>query len=328
MSFNSIIGHTIPKRILQSAIKRERIGDAYLFIGEEGIGKRLTAINFAKAIYCREIKDDSCNICSTCHRIDMMIYPNITLIEPEGNFIKIAQVRNIKEDIGYRTIDNGRKIYIIDYADRMNQEASNSFLKTLEEPEGNSTIILITSRPYRLIPTITSRCQVIKFNPLSIDHISDILISKKGISQRDARFFACLSEGKIGKALEMDREIVRAERDKILKIFSDSLLASASSLFRLASEFSKDRETMENILLIISIYLRDILVFKEAREESLLINQDMISEITLIRKRISSTEIMDIICFIHGIVISLSRNINKELAMGELLMRIRETIKK
>ncbi len=153
--FNQIVGHEGPKAILQAAMRHDRVAHAYLFHGEERIGKRFTAMRFAQALNCEEGQDienpDACGLCRSCMQIEAHTHPDFILIEPDRELvnpqIKIEQIRGLEQQIIYRPLIGGFKIVLIDEADRMTIGAANAQLKTLEEPPAHSVIVLTTSRP-------------------------------------------------------------------------------------------------------------------------------------------------------------------------------------
>src|SRR5262245_35203292 len=163
MSFAKLIGNERNKAILQRLLLRGRVSATLLFAGPEGVGKRQFALTLAKALNCsRPVIDkaqgkyDCCDACPVCHRIDADSYGDVLTIKPDGQFIKIAQTRQLAEEVYYRPREGQQRFFIIDQADRLREEAANSLLKTLEEPPPTSTIILLTARPDALLQTIRS----------------------------------------------------------------------------------------------------------------------------------------------------------------------------
>ncbi|MDI9597679.1 MAG: DNA polymerase III subunit delta', partial [Atribacterota bacterium] len=143
IDFKEIVGHTKPKQILKNRIKNEKIGHSYLFVGNEGIGKKLTAIAFSKAINCKNISEeqDPCNKCSSCQQIEKNSSADFSIISPVDSVIKIEKIREIKSNIYLHPLTNKKKIYIFDNAEKMTTQASNSLLKILEEPPEYAILI-------------------------------------------------------------------------------------------------------------------------------------------------------------------------------------------
>ena len=176
MPFADVIGHETAKRKLRTALANETIGHAYLFIGEEKIGKQLMASRFAQALSCEAHTaagtTDSCGQCRACLQITSESYPDLLIVQPEEDTanpqIKIGQVREIERHMIYRPLFSSRKLCLINDADRLTANAANAFLKTLEDPPEHSLFILITSRPMKLLATVRSRC----LTPVSYTHLT------------------------------------------------------------------------------------------------------------------------------------------------------------
>ncbi|MDZ4383510.1 MAG: hypothetical protein U0937_02595, partial [Thermodesulfovibrionia bacterium] len=163
MALKDIIGQERAIEILRGCIKRNRVAHAYIFAGDEGIGKKLTAINFAKALNCQKpvtsknkdlslvtrhsslIEIDCCDGCSSCIKINKSIHPDFFFIAPENGEIKVDVIRELQESISYKAFEGGWKVIIIDEAETLNQPAANACLKTLEEPPEQTILILISS---------------------------------------------------------------------------------------------------------------------------------------------------------------------------------------
>ena len=174
MIFKNIIGNKQNKEILNQIINNNNVAHSYMFIGKDSIGKMIFAKEFAKAILCMgNIKP--CNKCKSCIEFDTSNNPDFTVIEPDGNAIKIDQIREIVKRVYEKPIVSNKKVYIINDSNLMTKEAQNSLLKTLEEPPEYVTIILIASNENSFLPTIKSRCTKIIFNKLSDNELKEIL---------------------------------------------------------------------------------------------------------------------------------------------------------
>jgi len=199
MSFNDIIGQELAKDILRKDIGKERVSSSYLFVGPKGVGKKLTAISLAKALNCFKGGVDSCDECANCRLIDKGNFPDCITVSPdEKGSIKIEMIREIKQTVSLRTM--GRRVIIIEDADTMTEEAQNAFLKTLEEPPLDTTIILTSSKPKHLFQTIISRCKLVKFRRLSNSEVKKLLETRK---VKNAELLANLSGGSMERALSL-----------------------------------------------------------------------------------------------------------------------------
>ena len=166
MNFNEIIGNSKIKQDLQEAIDNNTISHSYMFVGIDGIGKRLIAKEFARKILCLNKQDKNCNTCDSCIKFNSSNNPDYLEIYPDGNSIKIAQVRQMQEKVYQKPIVSNKKVFIIEDSEKMTEEAQNALLKTLEEPPEYMVIILITSNENKLLNTVKSRCIRINFIPL------------------------------------------------------------------------------------------------------------------------------------------------------------------
>ena len=198
--FQNILGNNKIKELLQEAVKDNKVSHSYLFIGNSGIGKKLIAKEFAKAILC--LGDNKyCNNCKSCLEFDGRNNPDFILIEPEGNNIKIEQIRNMQKGVQEKPIISSKKVYIIDNADLMTKEAQNALLKTLEEPPEFVTIILIGENENAFLATIKSRCMILHFNSISNSDMEKYLEEnyKMNVTSNMLDVF----QGSIGKAIEL-----------------------------------------------------------------------------------------------------------------------------
>jgi DNA polymerase-3 subunit delta' len=223
MAFKDIIGQEKAVGMLSGIIKWQRLASSYLFSGEAGIGKKTTAVNFAKALNCQTTvrseesgvrgqgaedftspltAPDACDECVSCVKITSGNHPDVVLVAPEERQIRIEEIRMIDEALSFRPFEGRKKVVIVDDAETMNIPAANAFLKTLEEPPKESVIILVSSRPDLLLPTIRSRCSRVNFSPLSPEACRRVLVGK--IPEENLDSVARLSMGRPGRALSAD----------------------------------------------------------------------------------------------------------------------------
>ncbi|MBP2002684.1 DNA polymerase-3 subunit delta' [Paenibacillus shirakamiensis] len=163
MSFREIKGQDAAKSMLQRALQQGRISHAYLFNGPAGSGQKQMALTFVQALFCTEAMDDACGECLECRKVAHGNHPDLLLIAPEGNSIKIDQIRDLQRIFSYRSENGNRKIYIIEAAEKMTVQAANSLLRFLEEPPSPAVAILLTDNGQALLPTIQSRVQWVPF---------------------------------------------------------------------------------------------------------------------------------------------------------------------
>ncbi len=290
MLFSSIIGHDRQVDILKRALAHDALAHAYLFSGEPGIGKRLTAHALAAALNCEAAgAGGGCGVCPACRKVAGGIHPDVRIIMPESrdeqllatlsskeagkasDEIKIDQIRRAQESISLKPSEGRKKVLIVDDAETMNEASQNAFLKTLEEPPGESLIILITSMPQSLLPTIRSRCQALVFQPLPRHALADIIRGKRGLDEADAWFVAALSRGSLGRALEMDVQKEKTDREQFFALWDGLGEMRHDEVLTLAEGVAKDRDGFDRLLDIGVEWLRDRLLFHETGDERLLV---------------------------------------------------------
>lgn len=174
MIFENIIGNEKNKEFLKNIIDTNNVAHSYMFVGKDSIGKMIFAKEFAKAILCIG-EQKPCNKCKSCIEFDTNNNPDFNILEPDGNSIKIDQIRELTKKVYEKPVVSNKKVYIINDSNLMTKEAQNSLLKTLEEPPEYVTIILITSNENSFLPTIKSRCTKITFNKLTDIELANIL---------------------------------------------------------------------------------------------------------------------------------------------------------
>ncbi len=205
MPFASLTGNERIKTLLKRAVSDGRIGQGIIMAGPQGVGKRRFALALAQALNCeRPVEGDACGECVPCRRVASGEHTDVETISPDGQFIKIDQMRDMARQAQYRPYESRRRVYIIDDADRLREQAANSILKTLEEPPETTMLVLVTSKPYMLLETIRSRCQMLSFAPLSTRELEDYLNANYKRPAEETRLLARLARGSIGRALEID----------------------------------------------------------------------------------------------------------------------------
>jgi DNA polymerase-3 subunit delta' len=272
MSFKDIEGHKKPITILQRALVNNTLAHAYLFSGAGGIGKKMTALALAAAVNCKDPgPEGGCGICPACRKVAALVHPDVHILIPDGDEIKIDQIRQTQSDLSLKPFEGTKKVLIMDGAESMNPASSNAFLKTLEEPPGDVLIILVTSMPQSLLPTILSRCQEIRFHPLPRHTLAAALMNRRGLSEEDAWFLSALAQGSMGRGLEMDVDQEKVMRDEVLALWTGLGSMSPADVFAQAEALTRDRDRLERLLDIGVEWLRDVLVYHETGDERLLV---------------------------------------------------------
>jgi len=323
MRFKEIIGQQRPVRLIQRAIANDHLPHAYLFVGPEGVGKRLTAITLAKALNCEEGSDDCCDRCLSCKKIDDWNHPDVSGICPDGQFIRIESIREFQRSLNYRPFEGKERVCIFDGADRMKAEGANALLKTLEEPPRDTLLVLLATERNLLLPTIVSRCQPVTFSPLPTEQMVEELTRRLPIEKREARTVAALSQGSLGRALEMVSQEIWEKRPEIIHGLIELSSENVQRAFAMAESLADLGETLALVFPIMISWYRDLIVWNENRQVDRLINQDFCEAIREGAARMSRWSTVRRIEAINETSKALSQNANRLLAMENLMLQLR-----
>lgn len=327
MNYWNIIGQNNIIESLLTAVTNRKIGNAYLFHGPNGGGKRTLAAAFAKSINCTDAdcKNRPCGICSSCKKFENGNHPNIEWIKPDGASIKIKQIIQIVADVSRKPYDSGHKIVIIENSEKMTPDAQNAFLKTLEEPPAYTVFIILTENPKTLLPTVVSRCQSYRLKPVSLDLIQAHL---KGIYQGredQIKLASVSSNGIIGRAIQMlDQPDYFKKRNQYGEVFS--LLFKGKINIGGDYEFYNSRAEAEWFVDFILSLTRDGLIISElgsaAREYVL--NYDLIDIIEAAVHRLSVEKLLNITDILRRTAYYFKQNVNIKGSMDVMLLNILE----
>lgn len=260
MGFSEIKGHERPLRILQGTIRRNRIPSALLFTGDSGIGKRSSALIYLQALNCLERQDgDACGACTSCRKIASGNHPDLLSIQPDGGEIKIETIRSVEEFLAMKPYEGRKKAVLIDEAHAMNINASNAFLKTLEEPPADSVILLITANPDTLPDTIRSRCFQVRFSPLPAAAYNAVLNAAQSTEIDDTA--RRLAKGRPGLALAGTHG---ADARRCAELYAAMARGETKDAW-------EDRQDMEQWLALAPLVFRDLAVARIGAGEPLLV---------------------------------------------------------
>jgi len=287
MPFRDLAGHRHVLDLTARAAARGSLPPSLIFAGPDGVGKRLAAISLAQFFNClspsagdAESAPDACGHCTVCRRVARAVHADVLMIEPgDSGSIKVDQVRGAIERSAYRPFEGRRRVVIVDEADAMEAPAQNALLKTLEEPPAASTFVLVTARPDLLLPTVRSRCQRVRFAPLSPADIAQVLIRDHGFAEHDAHAAAALADGSLARALEGDTDVYVEAREAAVAMLGTVAHAS-NPVQRLAAARALgrdkvDRDELSRRLRLVSSVLRDLGVLQARAEDRTLAHGDL-----------------------------------------------------
>jgi DNA polymerase III subunit delta' len=339
--FDQLTGNERVKQLLRRMLESGRVPGALLFSGEEGIGKKLFALEIAKALNCRTPQGvEACGTCPTCTRISHFNFPqsedsdewkkiiwtdhgDVGLVVAPKRVLLVDQMRQIEREANFRPFEGKARIFLIDEADRLNEPSANALLKVLEEPPGTSIIVLITSRPAVLLPTIRSRCQGIRFSPLTAAEIEQHLLTNKLATPAEARLRARSANGSIGRALTGDLESFKERREAMLGVLTAlTITGDYSRLLRLAEEMNEatHKDEYEFGLDLLESLIRDALMLSLGVDPKQLTNEDLLPQLTKIAQQMNSLSPTSWIAQIEDLREQLLVNINRKPATDALFL--------
>jgi len=317
MSFREITGHGKSIDILRRIVSSGRIAHAYLFIGHEGTGRKMTAEAFIAALFCGN--DDACGSCPSCRKLAAGSHPDLHLVQPDGQFIKIDQVRALQRELAYRPYEAPRKACIIDGADRLNQSSGNALLKTLEEPPGNALMILLATTTDSVLPTIRSRCQQLLFSGIPTEEIENFLRAG-GTDAETAQVASSLADGSIARALALCNEDIMASRSAIITAVCGLNRQDMLPMFALGEMFDKEREKASQAMELLTSFWRDMLLLRSGSGQ--VVNRDLLPLLQRETEKRSEKDILDNIEQLGRTRGAILRNANVRLALDVLSMKL------
>lgn len=325
--FKDIIGQEQLKEHLQNAIAMKKISHAYIIQGERASGKEFIANIFAMTLQCERQGSDPCMECHSCKQALTKNHPDIIRVTHEKpNTISVDDVRTqINSDVAIKPYSSPYKIYIMNEAEKMTQQAQNALLKTLEEPPEYAVILLLTTNMNSLLPTILSRCVVLSMKPVRDELVREYLMREIQIPDYKAQVCVAFARGNVGKAKMLatseEFENVKEEAITLLKYIQDMELSEVMAAIKKINDYKLD---INDYLDIMAVWYRDVLLFKATNDANYLIFKD---EIQYIRKRADKSTyegIEQIIKALDAAKSRLNANVNFELTMELLLLTIKE----
>lgn len=319
----NLLGHEWAVDMLRQHVTRHEIRHAYLITGATGLGKRTLALRLAQALNCEKPISAGvpCLICRTCKQIESMAHPDLTIIqaEDEGGTLKVDQIREIQRTLNLKPYQSNYRVAIFLRFHEANDSAANALLKTLEEAPSHAVLILTAENPEQLLPTINSRCEILRLRPLPIESITNDLM-QHGLEEERARLLAHISGGRPGYARKlMDDVTLLEKRDEQLNDLQTLLPAPRVEKFSYADKLSKDKDLMRKTILVWLSYWRDVLL-RVAGAETPLINIDRNMEIEFLAGRLDLTSARKIVSNLEATLEKMDKNVNARLLAEVLLL--------
>jgi DNA polymerase III subunit delta' len=336
--FNRLAGNERVKELLKRMLESGRVPGALLFTGPDGVGKKLFAIELAKALNCRSPKGlEACDECSACTRIAKFNYPqsdkiedwelirsdhaDVAMVMAPKRVLRVDQMRAIERESNYRPFEGKARVFLVEEADKLNEQSANALLKTLEEPPHSSHIILITSRPAMLLATVRSRCQTVQFSPLTTEEVEQYLAREKGSKPSQVRLRARLASGSIGRALQSDLDDYESQRGVMLRVLEAlTVTPDPQQLLSIAEEMNsaKYKDDYESLLDILEGLIRDAWIIALGAKD--IVNEDLRPQLEKVAARLASEKARQWIDDIEYLREQLIVNINRKVATDALFL--------
>ena len=325
--FKDIVGHKQIIEHLQSAISTGKISHAYILNGENSAGKMMLAESFAMALQCEGGKEEACMECRSCRQAKEHNQPDIIYVSHEKpNIISVDDIRHqLNNDIVIKPYSSKYKIYIIDEAEKMNIQAQNALLKTIEEPPAYAVILLLTTNADSFLPTILSRCITLSLKTVKEDLIKEHLMKVHRIPDYQAEVCASFAQGNVGKAIQLassdEFNELKTNVLSIVKKIEDMDIYELNGIMKQISEY---KNKMDDLFDLLTLWYRDVLYFKSTENVNHLIFKDEVYDIKRQAAKKSYSGIDTILSSIQQTKRRLNANVNFDLTIELLLLTIKE----
>lgn len=326
-SFKDVVGHKDIINYIRNAVTENKVSHAYILNGERGSGKKMLANLFATTLLCEEQGPDPCNACHSCHQAESGNHPDIIRVTHEKpNTISVDDIRRqVNEDIQIKPYQGPYKIYIIAEADLMTVQAQNALLKTIEEPPAYVVIFLLTENAEALLPTITSRCVMLKLRNIKDTLIRKYLMETMHVPDYKADMCTAFAQGNMGRAIMLASSDhfneIREEAVQLLKYINEMDISEVTKAIKKIGTYKLE---INDYLDIIMIWYRDVLLYKATKDMDKVVFKDQISYIQERAKKSSYEGIELILESLEKAKTRLKANVNFDLVMELLLLTIKE----
>lgn len=324
--FKSVVGHKAVVKNLISALNNGKTSHAYIISGMAGVGKMTIAKAFARALQCENYDGDSCGKCISCQSFDSGNHPDVFYVMPKKT--RALSVDDIREQVikqsEIKQYKYKYKVFIVDKADTMTPQAQNALLKTLEEPPSYAVILLLAENTASFLPTILSRCVMLKLNPLSSKQVKNYIKLKEGADEKTASLYAEYAQGSVGKALELYSDSSFAEkRENVIKNIVSASEGDVVSAINCAKQFEIYKED-KSFTDIITLFFRDVIVFKTTRDENLVIQKDILEDVKKISRKFKPEQLIKKYEAARDFQKQLKSNASFNLSCEVLMMKIND----
>ena len=329
MKFQDVIGQGKITRHLQDAIRMQKVSHAYLMQGESGSGKKMLANIFAKTLQCEEQGIEPCGKCKSCKQADSYNHPDICYVKHEKATIGVDDIRvQLNNDILIKPYSSPYKIYIIEDAEKMTEQAQNAMLKTIEEPPKYAVIILLTVNAKLLLPTILSRCLLLNIRPVARKLVVTLLKEKHGIAGYMAEIAADFADGVPGKAISyaQSSEFV-SQKEDVLKVLRRLDYMPADELYKKVKDWAEKKQELPDIFSLMNLWFRDILVMKSTNGAGRFVFREEETELVRQAELLSYYHLQQCLEAMETIQQRISANVNLEVSLELLLYTIKDNYK-
>lgn len=327
MKFQDIVGQEHMTGHLQNAIRMGKVSHAYIIQGEAGSGKKLLADTFAAALQCEEGGIEPCGHCQSCKQAVSGNHPDIRRVIHEKATIGVDDIRlQLNSDILIKPYSRPYKVYIIEEAEKMTEQAQNAMLKTIEEPPEYAVILLLTVNAKLLLPTILSRCILLNVRPVARDKITKLLTERHGIAGFMAEVAADFADGVPGKAIAYAQSGDFVElKNEVIRVLKRLAATPAEELYKQVKEWAGRKTELSDILSLMNLWYRDVLVMKSTGGRGRLIFREEEKEIKNLAETRSFAKIEECIEAIELMRQRMSANVNLEVSLEMLLYTMKES---
>ena len=318
-----LLGHEWAVDMLKQHITRDSVRHAYLFCGPPGLGRRTLALRFARALNCTQLTEpgEPCGTCRDCKQIENMGHPDLSVIkaETEGGTLKVDQIREVRRSLVLKPYQARYRVALFLRFQESSEGAANALLKTLEEAPAHAILILTADNPEQLLPTITSRCEILRLRPMQVEAIESHLIAH-GADSETARLIAHVSDGRPGYALRLLKDETALEfRVERLTELAEMLISTRVQKFKYAEKLAKDKDSMRQTLLVWLSYWRDVLL-RTSGAAMPIANIDQTESIDFLSRSLTLEQARRVTQNMESALERLERNINARLLAEVLLL--------